>query len=595
MGDMLGSLMPDAESHNLRNANGVKPAAALLRAMLLLLCGLLLACGPAGPPGREPEPARQGVAPAPGRTLVIIVRVEPASVAARSLQQAGTSLHVPRRMFNALLAVVNDDGLPQLDLAESLPNLNTDSWVVSEDGRMETTYRLKPNLFWHDRTPLHAEDFVFSWRVYGTPALGQANTPPTHAIDEVLAADDRTIIVRWRLPYPGAATLSSRDRELPALPRHVLQEVFEQQTPDAFASHLYWTREYVGLGPYRIDRWEPGSFIEAVAFDRYALGRPRIDRIRLNFVSDPNTALANLLAGEAHVATDNSIAQVVEALRGDWATRTGGRLVLWPNSWRHTAFQLRPELATPRALLDVRVRRALAHAVDKTAINEAVYGDDGIFSDSMIWERSEWGPAAERPIAKYPYDVRRSEQLMSEAGFQKGPEGFYIGSAGRFTGSVGTTAATDFEAEMLILGDTWRRVGFDIHEIVLPAALAQNPEARATFSTMFTSSTNMGEAAMLNYRLEGIPRPENRWSGGNRGGWMSSEYDSLVEQFNRTLVRDERIEQVALMLRLYGEELPAIPLFFRSQPLAHVAALKGPDVAAPESSVIWNIHLWEFR
>jgi peptide/nickel transport system substrate-binding protein len=562
---------------------------------LLLALFTLLALAGCGPPGRTAGEAGAGTRAEPARPLIIIVRVEPASLAARSLQQAGTSLHVPRRMFNALLAVIDDRGLPRPDLAESLPQLNSDSWRVLPEGRMETTYRLKPNLTWHDGTPLSAEDFVFSWRVYATPALGYANTPPMHGIEEVRAADPRTLQVSWRLPYPGAATLSARDRELPALPRHLLQEPFEQQTAEAFATHSYWTREYVGVGPYRVERWEPGSFIEAVAFDGYALGRARIERIRMVFISDSNTALANLLSGEAHAATDNSIAQVVEALKGDWTER-GGKLLHWPNSWRHTAFQFRPELASPRAILDPRVRKALAHAIDKSVINEAVFGGDGLFSESMIWSGSEWGPATEHPLATYPYDARRSEQLMSEAGLSRGTDGFYVSEReGRFSGSIGTTAATDFEAEMLILADTWRRAGFDIQESVLPAAQAQDSQVRATFRTMFTSSTNMGEPAMLNYVARAIPGPENRWSGGNRGGWASPQYDRLVELFNRTLDRGERIEQVASLLRIFTDELPAIPLFFRAQPMAHVPALRGPGVAAPESSMIWNVHEWEFR
>jgi peptide/nickel transport system substrate-binding protein len=92
-----------------------------------------------------------------------------------------------------------------------------------------------------------------------------------------------------------------------------------------------------------------------------------------------------------------------------------------------------------------------------------------------------------------------------------------------------------------------------------------------------------------------IPGPENRWNGGNRGGWRNAEYDRLADEFNRTLDRSQRIDQVTQMLQIYADELPAISLFFRSQPLAHIPALRGPEVAAPESSMIWNVHEWEFR
>ena len=69
-----------------------------------------------------------------------------------------------------------------------MPQLNTESWRVFPDGRMETTYALKPNLAWHDGAPLTADDFVFAWRVYATPELGVSNTPPASLI-EVLAGE----------------------------------------------------------------------------------------------------------------------------------------------------------------------------------------------------------------------------------------------------------------------------------------------------------------------------------------------------------------------------------------------------------------------
>src|SRR5687767_13949775 len=320
---------------------------------LLGVLSLLVACAPTPGPDRQPaDTGSTGRRSESARPLVIIIRVEPLSIAGRAIHQAGTSLHVPRRMFNALLALVGGDGLPRPDLAESLPQLATDTWRVFPDGRMETTYRLKPNLRWHDGAPLTAEDFVFATRVYRAPEHGHSDRPPFHAIDSVTAPDAQTIVVRWNLPYAGADALSARDRELPPLPRHLLGDAFEQQSAEAFGAHPFWTREYVGVGPYRIEHWEPGAFMEAVAFDGYALGKPKIERIRLNFVSDSNTALANLLSGDSHVATDNSIAQIVEALKGEWAQRSGGKLLHWPNAWRHTATQQRPELANPRAVLD---------------------------------------------------------------------------------------------------------------------------------------------------------------------------------------------------------------------------------------------------
>src|SRR5207237_839452 len=134
-----------------------------------------------------------------------------------------------------------DQGAPEL--AEALPQLSTDTWRLFPDGRMETTYRFRPNLTWHDGTPFSGEDYVFGWRVYATPELGLARTAPFDAIEEVVAPDSRTLLIKWKQPYPDAAHLAGRDRQFPALPRHLLQATFESESADSFSNLPYWTRE----------------------------------------------------------------------------------------------------------------------------------------------------------------------------------------------------------------------------------------------------------------------------------------------------------------------------------------------------------------
>ncbi len=415
-----------------------------------------------------------------------------------------------------------------------------------------------------------------------------------HAIEEMHAADARTLVVRWRVPYADAVSLGTRDRDLPPMPRHILQEVYEQQSPDVFASLPYWTREYVGAGPFRLDRWEPGAFLEASAFDRYALGRPRIDRINVLFSSDPNAALARLLAGDADLATDDAIGQRIEVLNEDWVPRGAGKMLRWPNSWRAAFFQLRPAVQNPRSLSDVRIRRALAHGVDREAVNQAVYGGDVLLSDSMIWSGSEYGAAVERGVTTYPYDPRRSEQLMNEAGFARGADGGFANAEGRFTAEVKTNQGADNEPELLALASMWRQAGFAMQEAVLPAAQAQDNQVRSLFPALYTNYINMGEPTLISMTTDGITRPENRWNGTNRGGWSSEAYDRLIDVFNQTLDHGERVDLVADLLRVFTTELPAISLFHRSQPIAYVPAIRGPAPAAPESSQVRNIHTWEF-
>jgi ABC-type transport system substrate-binding protein len=217
-------------------------------------------------------------------------------------------------MFNGFLDLYDGQGRPQPYLAEALPVLNSDSWTVFPDGRMETRYRLKPNLVWHDGTPLTADDFVFAFTV-AKPSNGfrTADVPFT-LMEDVVASDDRSFVIRWKGIYPDAGVLLLGDVKfgLVALPRHLLEKSFSQSL-EAFQQDLYWSHQFVGAGPFKLDHWELGSHLEASAFDRHVLGRPKIERIRLQFITDTNTALANLLAGTTDVAMDTlNFAQMLQ-------------------------------------------------------------------------------------------------------------------------------------------------------------------------------------------------------------------------------------------------------------------------------------------
>jgi len=377
------------------------------------------------------------------RTLVMIARAQPEGIAARSLRAvSGRTVDTTLRLWNAGLALNNEKEVPSPYLAEALPQLNTDNWKVFSDGRMETTYRLKPNLTWHDGHPLTADDFVFAWRVYSVPELGESGLPPFQQLDEVLAPDPRTIVFRWKQPFADAGALQAIQQVgFQALPRHILEAPFTTaaQNPDAFAAQPFWAGSYVGLGPFKVDRFEPGAFIEGSAFDGHALGRAKIDRIRLLFMSDANTVLANLLSGEAHVAIDDSIRfQQAVPLQREWSARNGGQVILSPAQFRYTSIQMRPDIVSPRTLLDLRVRRAVSHAIDRQALSDALLEGQGLIADAMIVPQVDYFSDIDRAITRYPYDVRRAEQLMGEAEYARGADGWFThATEGRFAQRCG--------------------------------------------------------------------------------------------------------------------------------------------------------------
>ncbi|HEY3115486.1 MAG TPA: ABC transporter substrate-binding protein, partial [Chloroflexota bacterium] len=487
------------------------------RAILLPLILVCLGAACASPAARNSSPSTSGGPAEPARTLAVASATEPKSLAARTIGQTATGgLIFARRLFNADLALLDDQSNSYPYLAEALPQLNTDSWKLFPNGEMETTYHLKPNLTWHDGTPLTADDFVFSWQVYATPDLGQASSLPIKLIANVEAPDSRTVLIHWAQPFAAAGALQSLGNNgplgLPPLPRSILGSSFESGAATLIANP-YWTAGYVGLGPYHLDRWEPGAFLEASAFDRHVLGVPRINRIKLVFMLDSNVALASMLAREVQMASDNGLplAQTSSLLR-QWPA---GSAVMVPSylSWLAAHFQNRPDFVSPPALRDVRVRRALAHAVDRDGINDSLFESQLGIADTMFPLTSDLGRAAAAAATKYPFDLVRSAQLMADAGFTRPAAEPYLGPDGeRLTVEVRTGSASDV-ATQTALASGWRQAGFEFQEVVVPPAQSQDTRVKASFPGLQVGLVGVGEAAIDGMGSANIPGPSNQWRG----------------------------------------------------------------------------------
>jgi ABC-type transport system substrate-binding protein len=444
---------------------------------------------------------------------------------------------------------------------------------------------------------MSAEDYVFSWRVYSTPEVGLSRQPPFDAIEQVTAPDARTLVIDWKRPYPDAAHMAGREVNFPALPRHLLEAQFTPDGIEAFVNQPYWAREYVGLGPYREVAWEPGAFIEAVAFDGHATGRPKIDRIRIMFIGDRNAALANVLAGELHLTgpTVLGVEQAVTVER-EWGPRQGGAVINQFFLWRGIYIQFLQQFQTPRALSDVRVRRALAYTVDKELINEAANSGQAKEADYYLPPSSKWGAAVERGAVKYRLDPRLSDQIMRDAGYDKGRDGFYAHpSEGRLMIQLATNSGGSGELEVATLANEWQKNGFQIEQKIIPSALSLDVELRGSYPGLFVTTNRATERTAVSPIPGNIPNPENNWRGGSQTSWTHPTYTTLVGQFNASLVPDERAEVLAQMARVFTDDVGGISLHFQPTPAAIVAALRGPRAGASETNLWWNVQEWELN
>jgi peptide/nickel transport system substrate-binding protein len=323
------------------------------------------------------------------------------------------------------------------------------------------------------------------------------------------------------------------------------------------------------------------------------LGRPKLDRIRVVFRSDPNTIVANFLAGEVDLNAEEAVRlEHGLILRREWEAKGAGVVQFYVSGGRRMNVQFYPERLKTPALLDLRVRRALAHAIDKEALNQALFDGYGPPADTWPEPSVEVFPEIDRVITKYPYDPRVAAQLLTEAGYTRGPDGIYASPTGGRL-EMQLTYATDpqYDKEAAILADGLKVSGFDVAINGLSRAQWRDPAARTEFSAVMIQGG--GEIENL-FGASEIPTPQNRYSGNNRGSWVNAEYDRLHDAFAVTLDRGQRRQQLIQMAKVVSEEVPIIPLNYTGKVLAHVPQLHG---VIPEDRIggYWNVHLWEMQ
>jgi peptide/nickel transport system substrate-binding protein len=510
------------------------------------------------------------------------------------------------RLFNASLVLYDDKGMTRTYLAETLPELNTDSWKVFPDGRMETIYKLKPNLTWHDGTPLTAEDFAFATRLYKDPGLRVFTRTPQGAIDTVLAPDPRTVLIQWKAPNPDAGILSFSDFD--PLPMHLLEGLYNDYlqgtvTGEALFSNSFWTVDYIGAGPYRLERWEPGVQLQGVAFDGHVHGKPKIERIIIRIAIDENTVLATVMTGGQYDYTKENTLRFehLMQLKNDWEPSGKGKGVAVPGTAVYLNLQLRPELVGDEAQLDVRVRRAIAHSLDRQSLNEGLFNGIGFPTESIVPSSAPFYPELDRLMSKYPLDANRADQLMAEAGFTKDSEGLFTNAQGRrFRLDFAVQNSPEIERMQTIASDNWRRRGFDVHAVVMGVAQFTQLQTRHTLPGLGYAQGPSENS----YIAAEIGSAANGYAGLNRTGWTNPEYERLYALADTSLDQTERGRYVAQMIALVTEQLPGYPLYSAMTVRTRVTALQGPDdenqtagfgQVSKATTAYWNIQEWYFR
>lgn len=562
-----------------------------LSLLVLLSLFTVFGCAPAAPSTGQVREG--GVRPAVKRITAAIMG-DPRTLR-NTLNAAGGSGSVPgidavEELTNPGLATTDNRGTWVARVAEAVPSVENGLWRVLPDGRMQTTWKIREGARWHDGVSITGGDFVFTAMVGQDPELPVFRDQMYRFIESVEAPDPRTVNINWNKPFIDAVDMFNSTQTYP-LPAHLLEKAFQEDKLN-FTQLPFWSQEYVGTGPYRLQDWVTGTHLVLAANDQYVLGRPKIDEIEIKFIPDPNTLMANIAAGavELTLGRSLSIEQAVQ-VRDQW---NSGKLEAMPVNW----IAMYPQFVNPNPAVvgDVRFRRAVYHSVDRKELVDSLQAGLAQVADSIIIPNEPEFQDVARSVTRYAHDPRRAGQLVESLGYTRGADGILRDPSGeRLSVELRTVRHDLYEKALLSVGDYLQRVGIGFEPNIVPPPRVQDREYRATFPGFEVIENPNDFPSLVRLRLSETPLPENRFTGRNRVRYVNPEFDALLERYFTTIPMRERAQVAGQIVSHMTDQLVWMGLFHQAEPTMIANRLINVTARHEGSVQSWNAHEWDVR
>jgi peptide/nickel transport system substrate-binding protein len=455
------------------------------------------------------------------------------------------------------------------DLQDYVGDLAED-WEIADT---TYTFTLRPNAMWHDGTPVTAKDIAFTLNLVTDPATtsrwggafasivgyaeAQEAASPT-SLTGISTPNDQTIVLELTQPDSG---LIAGFHFLNILPEHLLGDA-DRAT---IAELPFWTEGRVGAGPFKWGQLVEGERIELEAFPDYHFGAPAIQNLNLLFFSSFETSLAAFQQGSslASPMTVNDV-ELVEGTEGAEIVQTpAGTAALWFNCKL-------PEFS------DKRVRQAVAYAVDKATMSEALWLGYAAPCSTEIPYIDWVQPADANP---YDYDPDMAASLLEEAGWDSSKTfvlWYYyadqvtatvVEAIQQYLAEVGITVELRFDdgsgvRSQEMTEGTWHMVYGSFGAQPAPSSLSVvwGPPGEATFT------------------------------------YQSDAFNSAMESALRTYDREEQAGFYQEAIRILNDDAPWVWLFDRQNLIAvNTAKLStGETPAWGPANIMYNNHAYDW-
>jgi peptide/nickel transport system substrate-binding protein len=427
---------------------------------------------------------------------------------------------------------------------------------------MDVTWTLRPGVAWHDGHPFTSADVKFTVDAINGPNYNPESTDGFDRISSVDTPDPLTAIVHYKEVYAPYDIQFIRG----TLPKHVLEGRDIDRAQD-------YNRSPLGTGPYRVAEWKAGEYILLERVPHYWRGDgfPRIRRLMFKFIANTNTRINQLKSGEVHLIAmfpwDKH--REVEAIPGVSVHRTPG------NAYEHVTLNQR----NVPAFTDVRVRRALMHAIDRDLIVKTILEGLAPITNGPI-QAVSW--AFSDDTVKYAFDPAKARALLAEAGWGDGKLKFTLITQAGF-------AVRENVAQ--VLQKQFRDVGVDMSITLHDGTTISSVWFEGKFDAMLHWWQMPSDPELTTFFAADRTPPAGR----NINYFQNEELTKLLYASDRTVDRSERKALLARAQAIVADQVPEIPLYTVTRLDAVPATLEHFKGNPTNTGIFWNVHEWEIK
>lgn len=552
-----------------------KVARARFVAILLLASLVVAACGPADRTAADPgEPGSR-----PQKTLTMAILGEPVDFYGGGL---GGVKNVPPIALDTLV-VLNPQGQPQPLLAAELISVEAGTWRVNPDATMDTTWKIRPEVKWHDGSPFTSADLLFTLAVRQDPAIPVRTRGGLNLVRSATAPDPLTFALHWSAPFADANLALA----LEPLPKHLLEDTYLHEK-EGFINSLWLSSQFVGQGPYRLEQWDRGSHMVFARFDAYYQGRPPLDRVVVNFMADQNAMVASILSGAIDILLSGVGVDAALDVQRRWAgTGNVVRFDLTGGLWK-IDIQHRPEVARPKdGLTNSRVREAFYRAIDREVLAEVVGHGLAPIADSWIPPTSALRPVLEPLIPQFAYDPARAQQLLAAAGWARGADGTLVSTVSGQRFETELRAQPDERGQLMrIVASQWQEIGAQVSEQVLTPAQRGNYEYAALYPGGVFGGSGPDKILGGGFHTPQIASAANRWRGRNDSGYSDPRVDALFDRLAVTINPNDQTALHGELVQALMGDVVIMPLLWTVLPVLQMKGVKSHQTA--DGVTTWN-------